>query len=187
MTALVAVIFPYATTAVVAAEEVVHLELNLAVNRGAVATVSCDDRGDYHVTTNHPGASGDARAAFWFLLLNALILVPVSGTLSGMDRRTLARRLVEAGIDRPFQRAIREELAAGTSALFLVLDEPDRTDDLHSLRRFVGTLHVTALNPRTEALVAKALYGVPQQDARSEAPAVPAAREDSDTSPCAIG
>jgi uncharacterized membrane protein len=118
VTALAAVIFPYATTASAAAEELVHLELSLAVDRGAVATVSCDDRGDYRVTTNHPGDAHDARAVFWFLLLNALILVPVSGTLTGLDRRALAPRLAEAGIDRSFQRAIREDLGPGTSALF---------------------------------------------------------------------
>ena len=155
---LVAVIFPYATTASAAAEHVRQLEGDLAPDSGALAIVSCDNQGDYQVTTHHPGDAEEPRATFWFLLFNALLFVPSSGTLSDLGRRTLARRLATAGIDLGFQRAVFEDLGPDTSALFLLMDVPPPEEALDVLRRFAGTVHLAHPDPQAEALIARALY-----------------------------
>lgn len=169
MSVLVVVIFPYATTASAAAEDARQLDGDLAPSPGALATVVCDDRGDYWVTTSHPGDPHDPRAAFWFLLFNALIFTPTSGARDDLTRRTLARRLGEAGIDRAFQRAIHEELGPDSSALFLLLEEAPGPDALDVLRRFAGAVHITMPSARAEALLAQALYAVPPGAAASVA------------------
>jgi uncharacterized membrane protein len=167
-----AVIFPYATSASAAAEDVRQLEGDLAPDPGSLATVIRDDRGDYWVTTNYAGDPREPRAAFWFLLFNALIFTPASGTVQGLTHRALARRLVEAGIDRSFQRAIREKMTPDTSALFLLLHDPPPDDALGVLHRFAGTVHTTVPSPRAQALLAGALYAV-QPDGDRPAAASP--------------
>lgn len=165
MTALVAVIFPYATTADAAAQDVLRLDPDLAPDAGAVATVSCDDDGAYRLTTNYPTEAGDDQGLFWFLVFNALVLLPTLGGLSGLGRRALTRRLTEAGIDRSFQRSVGEDLGPGTSALFLRLESAPRPGALEPLERFAGSSHITLLNPRAEGVLAEALYSLGSETA----------------------
>src|SRR3954469_3329460 len=121
MTVLVVVIFPYATTASAAAEHVRQMEGDLAPDSGSLAVVSCDDQGEYWITTNHPGDADAGRASLWFLLLNALVLVPSADTLGDVGRRTLGTTLAQAGINHYFQAALQQGLGPDTSALFLLL------------------------------------------------------------------
>jgi uncharacterized membrane protein len=157
MSLLIAVIFPYATTASAAAEHVRQMEGDLAPDPGALAVVSCDDQGEYWITTNHPGDADAGRASLWFLLLNALVLVPSADTLGDIGRRTLGTTLAQAGIDPYFQRGLSEGLGPDSSALFLLLDAPPGDGALDALRRFAGTVHMVDLAPGTETLVAQAL------------------------------
>lgn len=172
MHVLVVVIFPYATTASTAAEHVRLMEGDLAPDPGALAVVSCGDQGEYWITTNHPEYVDPTRATLWFLLLEALVLVPAAGTLGDVGQRALARDLVAAGIDRSFQQAVRDGLSPDTSALFLLLDGPPADAALEALRRFAGAVHVTVLAPGPEALVASALRSA----GVDVAPAVPVPR-----------
>jgi uncharacterized membrane protein len=157
MSLLIAVIFPYATTASAAAEHVRQMEADLAPDPGSLAVVSCDDQGEYWITTNHPGDADAGRASLWFLLLNALVLVPSADALGDIARRSLATTLAKAGIDPYFQRALSEGLGPDTSALFLLLDDPPGDGALDALRRFAGAVHMVDLVPGAETLVAQAL------------------------------
>src|SRR5215204_76134 len=76
MTTLVAVAFPYETTASAAAEDVRRTALDIVVDAGAVAVVSCDRTGRYHATTNHAGTDGTRWGVFWILLFTALFFAP---------------------------------------------------------------------------------------------------------------
>jgi len=176
---LVAVMFPYATTASAAAEHVRQLEGDLAADSGDLATVSCADDGTYQVTTNHPGGAQESRATFWFLLFNALLFVPESGTLTDLGRRALARRLAAAGVELAFQRAVLEELGPDTSALFLLTEVPPGGESLDVLRRLGGRVHLAHPNPRAEVLIAGALYDG-RTGARAVAPTEPTRGADGD-------
>jgi uncharacterized membrane protein len=157
MSLLIAVIFPYATTASVAAEHVRLMEGDLAPDPGSLAVVSCDDQGEYWITTNHPADADAGRASLWFLLLNALVLVPSPDTLGDIGRRTMATTLAQAGIDSYFQHALSQGLGPDTSALFLLPDAPPGDGALDALRRFAGAVHMVELAPGAETLVAQAL------------------------------
>jgi uncharacterized membrane protein len=157
MTMLIVVIFPYATTASTAAEHVRQMEGDLAPDPGSLAVVSCDDQGEYWITTNHPGDADAGRASLWFLLLNAMVLVPSAERLGDTGRRTLAATLARAGIDPDFQTTLHEDLGPDTSALFLLLDAPPDGGALDALRRFAGTVHTVDLAPGAETLVAQGL------------------------------
>lgn len=119
--------------------------------------VSCDAEGEYWITTNHPADADGSRASLWFLLLNAMVLVPSADSLGDVGGRALAAALARAGIDSSFQRALQEGLGPDTSALFLLLDRPPGDEALDALRRFAGAVHMVELAPRAETLVAEAL------------------------------
>jgi uncharacterized membrane protein len=157
MTTLIVVIFPYATTASTAAEHVRQMEGDLAPDPGSLAVVSCDDQGEYWITTNHPGDADAGRANLWFLLLNALVLFPSAGGLSDIGRRTLRKTLAQAGIDPYVQRALSEDLGPDSSALLLLLDTPPGDGALDALRMFAGTVHSVDLAPDAEMLLSQAL------------------------------
>jgi uncharacterized membrane protein len=157
MTVLVVVIFPYATTASAAAEHVRQMEGDLAPDPGSLATASCDDEGEYWITTNHPADADGSRASLWFLLLNAIVLVPSADSLGDIGRRALANTLAQAGIHPSFQKALQQGLGPDTSALFLLLDDSPGDGALDTLRRFAGTVHIVELAPGAETLLAEAL------------------------------
>lgn len=158
MTVLLAAIFPFATTASAAAEDVRQLDGDLEPGPGGLATVTRDDRGQFWVTTRYPGGADDLRCAFWFLLFSALLVAPGPGTVQGLAQQALGRRLADAGIDRSFQQAVHDKLGPDTSALFLLLDEQPQEDSLRALSRFAGDVRTTTPSPRAEALLARALY-----------------------------
>jgi uncharacterized membrane protein len=143
MTTLLVLGFPYPTTAVAAAQEVVLGEPDLAAEPDAIAVVSRDDQGLVHITTNHTlGRPG--RRLFWEHLLTALILLPDAGE-SDDDLEDPSLSLEALGLDASFQDQVREMLAANTSALFLLATEPVPADALTALGRFGGKLLATSL------------------------------------------
>lgn len=166
MTTLIAVAFPYATTARVAAEEVAHLPADLAPDVIAVAAISLDGRADFRMRTNHGADPRDGRSLVWFLMFSALIFGTASQTASGRALPTLVRRVADVGMDESFQRVIRNELQPGTSALFLLLDRPARPEWMDALRRFAGNVHITSLGVHGEMQPACARYAT-QDDLES--------------------
>lgn len=176
--------FPYSTSADAAAQDILLQEPDLATEPDAVAVVSCDDDGAFHVTTNHtPG--DQSRSFFWHLVLTALVFLPGSGTLGEGDLRVFSRRLEALGFDDAFQDRLREMLAPDTSALFLLATQPVPADALAALGRFGGKLLAASLVADIEARISDVLSEtrgssvVPTRvalaDDRSQPPSPPAA------------
>ena len=148
--------FPYSTSADAAAQDILLQEPDLATEPDAVAVVSCDDDGAFHVTTNHtPG--DQSRSFFWHLVLTALVFLPGSGTLGEGDLRVFSRRLEALGFDDAFQDRLREMLAPDTSALFLLATQPVPADALAALGRFGGKLLAASLVADIEARISDVL------------------------------
>ena len=148
--------FPYSTSADAAAQDILLQEPDLATEPDAVAVVSCDDDGAFHVTTNHtPGEEG--RSFFWHLVLTALVFLPGSGRLGDGDLRVFSRRLEALGFDDAFQDRLREMLAPDTSALFLLATQPVPADALTALGRFGGKLLAASLVTDIEAQISDVL------------------------------
>ena len=87
--------------------------------------------GKYHVQTTHGGASAGGGAVwggFWGLLFGLLFLVPFAGFAVGAGLGALFGHLGEKGIDKEFQKQVRDYLKPGTSALFMVIEQatPDK-------------------------------------------------------------
>lgn len=158
MTTLVAVAFPYATTAAAAAQDILLLEPDMAVDIDSVALISCDDRGQFQVTTHHRSLPGDSHGLFWVSLFTALFFVPVSAVLSSHGTHELQRRMAEAGLSQSFQTMVRALLQPETSALFLIVGGSLPVEALEALGRFGGKVLATPLRDDAETRILHAVY-----------------------------
>jgi len=145
MTRLLAVAFPYETTASAAAEDVRSVALDLVLEADSVAVISRDVAGAFHLTTNHqPAADRPMRGAFWFHLAS-LLFCGSAGAAAGVS--SMRRGLRDLQIDARFIDRVRELLGPGTSALFLAADEAVPARALQNLIELGGTVVTTPLSP----------------------------------------
>jgi uncharacterized membrane protein len=160
MAELIAIGYDDEQTAYRAAEEVQRLAQDLVIEPDAVAVITRDGRGKYSVTTNHhPVAEGLTWGMFWGVLFGLLFFVPVFGLAVGGAFGALFGAIEKAGIDKEFQRQVRDMVRPGTSALFMIV-ESDLTDKaLAALGRFGGTVLKSSLSTEAERKLQEALHG----------------------------
>ena len=139
MTTLLALGFPYSTSADAAAQDIALQEPDLATEPDAVAVVSCRHNGAFHVTTTHT-LRHEGHRFFWQLLLTALIFLPASRTLTEQDPRPSAGVWRISGSTGPSRRGCARCAAPDTSALFLLTTRSVPADALTALGRFGGKL-----------------------------------------------
>ena len=80
MADLIAIGYPDETTAAAAAEEARRLAKDLIIQPDAIAVISRDKDGSYHVlSTHHPVGAGASWGMFWGFLFGLLFFIPVLG------------------------------------------------------------------------------------------------------------
>src|SRR3954447_24766309 len=129
MAELIAIGYPDEETAARAGKEAERLAEDLVIQPDAIAVISRDEDGKFHVTTNHHMVGGGASwGMFWGLLFGILFFVPVLGMAVGAGLGALTGKLTKTGVDREFQDRVRDMLQPGTSALFMVIEKvtPDK-------------------------------------------------------------
>jgi uncharacterized membrane protein len=162
MADLIAIGYPDETTAGRAAQEAARLADELILQTDAIATIVCDREGKYHVTTNHhPVGSGASWGMFWGMLFGLLFFVPVFGMAVGAGLGALMGKVEKAGIDKAFQRQVRDMLQPGTSALFLVVDAVTPDQATNALSAYGGTVLTSSLSAEAEAELQRELHGQP--------------------------
>jgi uncharacterized membrane protein len=162
MATLVAIGYPDETTATAAAEEAQRLTADLIIQPDAIAAISRDTEGKFHVTTNHHSVAGGASwGMFWGLLFGMLFFIPFFGMALGAGLGALMGKLTKSGIDKAFQDQVRDMLQPGTSALFLVVEKVTPDKAVEGLSRFGGTVLKSSLSKEAEAELQEALHGAP--------------------------
>ena len=87
MADLIAIGYPDETTAHAAADEARRLAADLIIQPDAIAVISRDKDGSYHVTTSHhPMTKGASWGLFWGFLFGLLFFIPVLGM--AVDRKS---------------------------------------------------------------------------------------------------
>jgi len=77
MSTLVAIGYPDEKTATAAADEAQRLARDLIIQPDAIAAISRDAEGKFHVTTNHhPVTGGASWGMFWGLLFGMIFFIP---------------------------------------------------------------------------------------------------------------
>jgi uncharacterized membrane protein len=162
MATLVAIGYPDETTATAAAEQAQQLAADLIIEPDAIAVISRDKEGRFHVTTNHHAVGGGATwGMFWGLLFGMLFFIPFFGMALGAGLGALMGKVTKSGIDKAFQDQVRDLLQPGTSALFLVVERATPDKAVEALSRFGGTVLKSSLSKEGEAQLQEALHGGP--------------------------
>jgi uncharacterized membrane protein len=157
---LIAIGYPDETTALEAEQEAERLAADLIIQADAIAAIVRNKDGKYKVTTNHHAVgAGTAWGMWWGLLFGLLFFVPVFGMAIGAGFGALFGKLEKSGIDKAFQQQVRDKLAPGTSALFLVLDKATPEQATAALGRYGGTVITSSLSADTERQLQDALHG----------------------------
>jgi uncharacterized membrane protein len=160
MADLIAIGYPDETTAEEAAKEVLRLSEDLIIEPDAVAVITRDHEGKYHVHTMHNEvATGTLWGVFWGLLFGFLFFVPVFGAVVGAALGALMGLVAKLGISEQFQRQVRDLLRPGTSALFMVVEKMTTDKAVAALSRLGGTVLKTSLSEQAEQELRQALQG----------------------------
>ena len=160
MADLIAIAYPGEATALAAEQTAQQLADDLIIQPDAIAAIVRDKNGKFKVTTNHHAVGGGATwGMFWGLLFGMLFFVPFFGMAIGAGFGALFGKLEKSGIDKEFQQQVRDKLAPGTSALFLVVEKvtPDKATD--ALKQYGGTVIKSSLSKEAEQELQDALHG----------------------------
>ena len=85
MSDLIAIGYPDEETAHAAAKEAERLQKDLVLQSDAIAVITRDKEGKFHVTTNHHLVGGGATyGMFWGLLFGLLFFIPFFGAAMGI-------------------------------------------------------------------------------------------------------
>jgi uncharacterized membrane protein len=157
---LVTIGYPDETTAAAAGEEAHRLAADLIIEPDAIAVISRDRNGKFHTTTSHhPVAGGTSWGMFWGLLFGMLFFVPLFGMALGAGLGALMGKVEKTGIDKEYQKQVRDMLQPGTSALFLILERATPDKAVAGLSRYGGTVLKSSLSMEAEAELQHALHG----------------------------
>jgi uncharacterized membrane protein len=160
MATLVAIGYDDEATAAAAAAEVGRLSKDLIIEPDAVAVITRDVEGKYHVTTNHhPVGAGASWGMFWGFLFGLLFFVPVFGMALGAGMGAITGKLTKSSINKEFQEQVREMVQPGTSALFLIVERVTPDKAVEGLSQFGGTVLKSSLSKEDEAALQEALHG----------------------------
>jgi uncharacterized membrane protein len=160
MTTLIAIGYTDEGTAAEAAKEVERLSEDLIIQPDAVAVISRDGQGDYHVSTNHHAVGvGASWGMLWGLLFGLLFFVPVLGMALGAGLGAIFGKIERGGVDKAFQQQVRDLVKPGTSALFLIVEKVTPDKATAALRKFGGTVLKSSLSQAQEEQLQEALHG----------------------------
>jgi uncharacterized membrane protein len=160
MATLVAIGYPDETTATAASLEARRLAKDLIIQPDAIAVIIRDKEGKFHVTTTHHAVGqGASWGMFWGFLFGLLFFVPFFGMAIGAGMGALMGKLTKGAINKQFQEQVRELLAPGSSALFLVVERVTPDKAVEALAQYGGTVLKSSLSKETEAELQEALHG----------------------------
>jgi uncharacterized membrane protein len=166
MAELIAIGYPDMDTASEAMAEAERLADDLIIQPDAIAAIVRDPEGKFKVSTNHHAVgAGASYGMFWGLLFGVLFFVPFFGMALGAGLGALMGKVEKSGIDREFQRRVRDLMKPGTSALFLIVEKvtPDKAVD--ALSKYGGTVLQSSLSKDAEVELQNALHGKEEEAA----------------------
>src|SRR5580700_2398536 len=160
MADLIAIGYPDEATAEAAADEARRLAADLIIQPDAIAVITRDKDGSYHVTTSHhPVTKGASWGLFWGFLFGLLFFIPVFGMAIGAGLGALMGKFAKTSIDRQFQDQVRDMVQPGTSALFLMLEKVTPDKAVEAMSKYGGTVLKTSLSKDDEKELQDALHG----------------------------
>jgi uncharacterized membrane protein len=160
MATLIAIGYPDESTAAEAAAEAERLAADLIIQPDAIAVIRRDTNGKFHTSTSHhPTAGGTMWGMFWGFLFGLLFFIPFLGMAVGAGLGAVMGKVEKIGIDKTFQKQVRQMLEPGNSALFLIVEQVTPDKAIAALSRFSGTVLKSSLSEDAEKELQDALHG----------------------------
>jgi uncharacterized membrane protein len=160
MAELIAIGYPEMTTAAEALAEAERLADDLIIQPDALAAIVRDPEGKFKVTTNHHSVgAGASYGMFWGMLFGVLFFVPFFGMALGAGLGAIMGKVEKAGIDKEFQRRVRDLMKPGTSALFMVVEKVTSDKAVEAMSVYGGTVLQSSLSKDAEIELQDALHG----------------------------
>jgi len=160
MADLIAIGYPDEDTAAKAMREAEHLAEELIIQPDAIAAIVRGQDGKFKVTTNHHEVGGGATWGMWWgFLFGLLFFVPFLGMAVGAGLGALSGKAMKSGIDKEFEKQVRDLLQPGTSALFLVVQKVTPDKAVEALSKYGGTVLKSSLSKETEEQLQHELHG----------------------------
>ena len=160
MADLIAIGYPDEATADEAADEARRLAADLIIQPDAIAVITRDNDGTYHVhTTHHAVGAGAVWGMFWGFLFGLLFFIPVFGLAIGAGMGALMGKFAKTSIDKQFQDQVRGMVKPGTSALFLMLEKVTPDKAVEAMSKYGGTVLKTSLSKEDQQELQEALHG----------------------------
>src|SRR6201987_6342472 len=159
MADLIAIGYPDEATADAAAAEARRLAADLIIQPDAIAVITRDEDGSYHVhTSHHPVGAGASWGMFWGFLFGLLFFVPVLGLAIGAGMGALMGKVAKTSIDKQFQDQVRDMVKPGTSCLFLMLEKVTPDKAVEGMSQYGGTVLKTSLSKQNEQDLQESLH-----------------------------
>ena len=102
-------------------------------------------------------AVGAVQGTFWGTLVGMLFLSPLLGAAIGAGAGAISGALTDLGIDDNFMKTLSEQLAPGTSALFILVRSSTPDKVLEEIGPLGGTVLKTSLSHEDEKKLQEAL------------------------------
>jgi len=149
---------PDEKTADVAAAELQQLAADLVLEPEAIAVISRDEKGRFHVkTTHHQVAMGATWGMFWGFLFGVLFFIPVFGLAIGAGLGALIGLANKLDMGHAFEQRVRDMLQPGTAAVFVIAEKITSDKVGEALSKYHGTLLKTSLPHDVERQLQEAL------------------------------
>ena len=154
MATLTAWVFPGAGDADAAVEQLNSLQSQqlISITDAAVVSWPVDKKKPKTRQLNSLAGPGALGGAFWGMLFGLLFFVPLLGAAIGAGIGALTGSMADVGIDDGFVNQVKQRVAPGTSALFLLSSDAvmDRVRDAFG-PNFQGELVASNLSADHEA------------------------------------
>src|SRR5690348_18495920 len=108
MADLIAIGYPDETTAFQAADEARRLAADLIIQPDAIAVITRDTDGSYHVhTSHHPVGAGASWGMFWGFLFGLLFFIPVLWLAIASGSAAFMCNVAMSSVCKHFQDTVR--------------------------------------------------------------------------------
>lgn len=163
---VIAIAFDKQTRADEVLLSVAHLQGEHILHLSDAVVVVKNLAGKLHLrqTTDPSATQGATSAGWWGAFIGLILGGPIGligGGAIGAAAGGLYGKLVDTGIDDNWIKETSAQIAAGTSAIFLLVEIANREVALHELGRFEGKILYTDVPPETRALIEQELAPKP--------------------------
>ncbi|MBL8835979.1 MAG: DUF1269 domain-containing protein [Alphaproteobacteria bacterium] len=151
MAHLVAIVYPSETQAAQVLEPLRRLQKGRVLDLEDACVVVKDRAGKVtlHQTLNTT-AIGALAGAFWGSLVGLLFLAPLGGAAVGAAAGALSGHFTDYGIDDGFMKGLAQDMAPGSSAVFLLVRRATLDRVGPDLAKLGGRILYTSVSPEME-------------------------------------